>query len=295
MLWSQHVLFFKKKRSPPTSSCFFPGASPGFARSCLDGWNALSASLSANHSSARGPLGAGGWFQQTSLMEAISGGASVLAFITLAIQSAKTVSTILAGIKDAPDDVRRTAETVSMLQWALEQLAQHGEASRVPLAEGIKDQLRICSENLEAYASKLAKLLALDTDGRGRRVWKRIKAVLDEKELDKMTEIMAAHASTLNLSLQSTQMLDPGLESQSPVCPSVVLTRPAQCEPPRWEGTDLPALSTYLCKLSGQLGSMERRPSRHEQHPYRPCKSRRAARGAVAQHSHGSGSNHHDL
>lgn len=144
-----------------------------------------------------------------SRMDAISGGASVLAFITLAIQSAKTISVVLAGIKDAPDNVRRTANTVSMLQWALEQLAQSQQTSGAVFPRGIEEQVKTCSDNLAAFASTLGKLQSLDTDGRGRRVWKRVKAVIDEKELDKMTGTMAAHASTLNLSLQSTQMSEP--------------------------------------------------------------------------------------
>src|SRR5690349_5074849 len=104
------------------------------------------------------------------MMDAISGGASVLAFITLAIQSAKTISVVLAGIKDSPDNVRRTANTVSMLQWALEQLAQSQQTSGAAFPRGIEDQVKTCSDNLAAFVSKLGKLQALDTDGRGRRV-----------------------------------------------------------------------------------------------------------------------------
>ncbi|KAK3902849.1 hypothetical protein C8A05DRAFT_33423 [Staphylotrichum tortipilum] len=148
-------------------------------------------------------------------MDAISGGASVLAFITLAIQSAKTISVLLAGIKDAPDSVQCTAETVSMLQWALEQLAQCQQTSGAALPQRIEDQVKTCSHNLATFASTLGKLQTLDTDGRGRRVWKRVKAVFDEKELDKMTRIMAAHSSALSLSLQSTQMSDPELQTKA--------------------------------------------------------------------------------
>jgi len=118
-------------------------------------------------------------------MDAISAGASVLAFITLAIQSAKTISVLLTDIKDTPDNVQRTAEA----------------------------EVKTCSDNLAAFASRLGRLHTLDTDGRGRRVWKRVKAVIDVKELDKMTGIMAAHSSALSLSLQSTQMSDPSLET----------------------------------------------------------------------------------
>ncbi|KAK3896944.1 hypothetical protein C8A05DRAFT_39508, partial [Staphylotrichum tortipilum] len=139
-------------------------------------------------------------------MDAVSGGASVIAFITLAAQSAKAIYDLLSGIKDTPDNVRRAVDTVSMLQWALKQLAQCGQTSGIALPAGIEDQLKMCSANLSAYASTLAKLQALDTDSRGRRAWKRVKAVLDEKELGRMTEVLAAHSSALSLTLQSTQL-----------------------------------------------------------------------------------------
>jgi len=81
----------------------------------------------------------------------------VLAFITLAVQSAKTISVVLAGIKDAPDNVRRTAETVSMLQWALEPLAQRQQTSGAALPERIELQVKTCSDNLAAFASTLGR------------------------------------------------------------------------------------------------------------------------------------------
>ncbi len=142
-------------------------------------------------------------------MDAVSGGASVLAFITLAIQSAKTVSDFLTGIKDAPDNVRRAAASASMLQQVLEQLAQCLQASGVGFARDIETMIRECSNNLAAFAAKLVKLEILDTDGRGRQAWKRVKTVLNENEIEKRTKLMVTHSSILGLSLQSTQMQDP--------------------------------------------------------------------------------------
>jgi hypothetical protein len=148
-------------------------------------------------------------------MDAISSGASVLAFVTLAIQSAKTISHLLASIKDAPENVRRAAESVSVVQWALEQLAQFHSAGGAALPQGLEAHVKTCSVNLAAFASTLGKLRSLDTDSRGRRVWKRVKAVLNEKDLDKMAATMAAHSSALSLSLQPTQMSDSRLEAWS--------------------------------------------------------------------------------
>ncbi len=145
-------------------------------------------------------------------MEVIGGGASVIAFITLAIQPAKTISSLVAGIKDAPDNVRRTASTVLMLQRALEQLAQCRQMSGAAFPEGIEAQIKICSDDLAGFASTLGKLRILDTDGRSRQAWKRVRTMFDEKELDRMTHIMAAHSSILSLSLQSTQRSDSILE-----------------------------------------------------------------------------------
>ncbi len=139
-------------------------------------------------------------------MEAVGAGASVLAFVTLAIQSTKAISVVLSGIKDAPDNVRRTAQTIFTLQYALEQLAQ---GQQVP--QGLESQVKACSDDLAAFSTTLGKLQTLPADGRGRRAWKRVKAVLDEKTLDNMVAIMAAHSSALGLSIQSAQMSDPSV------------------------------------------------------------------------------------
>ncbi|KAK4164342.1 hypothetical protein QBC43DRAFT_288937 [Cladorrhinum sp. PSN259] len=138
-------------------------------------------------------------------MDAVGAGAGVVAFITLALQSAKIICNTLSGIKDGPKDVARAASAVEMLQGALLALSHSLSPS---LTRGFAGQTlegftKRCSENLQAFASKLAKIQFADTDSRSRKRWKRVKALINEKDLQKITSSVATYSSTLELWLQS--------------------------------------------------------------------------------------------
>ncbi|KAK4163278.1 hypothetical protein QBC43DRAFT_319825 [Cladorrhinum sp. PSN259] len=138
-------------------------------------------------------------------MEAIGAGASVVAFITLAVQSAKTVSDTLSGIQDAPENVRHATSAVGMLQAALDQLLQCPSVSQGHTSRDLHDNIKQCYEDLAGFASKLRKIQISGTASRSRQLWKRVRAFIDEKEIDRMVKIVTSHSSTLSLWLQSLQ------------------------------------------------------------------------------------------
>lgn len=81
---------------------------------------------------------------------------------------------------------------VKILQWALKQLAHRLTTSgQLPPIE-FQIQIQKCSDDLGAFASKLIKFEALETDSRARKLWKRPKAVLSEKDLERMTEAVGS-------------------------------------------------------------------------------------------------------
>lgn len=130
-------------------------------------------------------------------MDPVSAGASVLAFITVALQSAKTISNFLAGIKDGPENVARAITFIAMLQGTLTQLAQCPASN-----QAILNYIKSCSEDLANVASKLSKFQLLNTDGSSRKALKRIRTTFHEKELDRIVTTMGTHSSILSLCLQ---------------------------------------------------------------------------------------------
>jgi hypothetical protein len=132
-------------------------------------------------------------------------GASVIAFITIAVQSAKTITNVITGIRDAPENVRRAEKTVAMLEETLKQLGQCHAVIEATPAQDIGARIKDCSDDMAAYVSLLRKLQLLHTDSPSRRAWKRFRTVFNEKDLDRMTTVVGTHASTLGLWLASQE------------------------------------------------------------------------------------------
>jgi hypothetical protein len=124
---------------------------------------------------------------------------SVITFISFSIESANLIYKVLTGIEDGPESVSITVSNVKILQWALKQLAHRLTTSgQLPPIE-FQIQIQKCSDDLGAFASKLTKFEALETDSRARKLWKRLKAALGDKDLERMTETVGAYSSSLNL------------------------------------------------------------------------------------------------
>jgi len=137
-------------------------------------------------------------------MDPLSGAASVIAVITLAFQSAKTISGVLTGIKDGPKSVTQAITAIAILQETLEQLGQCRAVHETSTSPAMKAQVKTCSDNLAIFASRLRKLHVLDTDSHSGKAWKRIKTLFNERELVRMTAAVGTYSSTLSLWLDSS-------------------------------------------------------------------------------------------
>ncbi|CAG7562353.1 unnamed protein product [Fusarium equiseti] len=93
-------------------------------------------------------------------MEAIGAGASTLAFVLLALKSAKIINESLSSIKDAPRTVIELLEDIKFLQSVLERLSQctlqHASISTV---DSLTQTLQGCTTELSSIEGRLAKLL----------------------------------------------------------------------------------------------------------------------------------------
>ncbi|KAJ3471643.1 hypothetical protein MRS44_001742 [Fusarium solani] len=101
-------------------------------------------------------------------MEAIGGGANVLAFVVLGIKSAKLTHDTLSAISDGPARVRNLAAGFLQLHWILEQLLQCRAAATDTALHG---QARQCCLSRERATG---------------RFWKRLKAAISESDLEKL-------------------------------------------------------------------------------------------------------------
>jgi hypothetical protein len=127
-------------------------------------------------------------------------GASVLAFVTLGLKSAKIIHEVLSSFKDGSKTVEQTARDVSCLQSTLERLARCRIVAEGP-DQALTARIELCADDMKSFAEKLKKLAISEGPGLERQ-WKRLKVFLNEKDLGKMSAVVAGHTAGLNLDLQ---------------------------------------------------------------------------------------------
>lgn len=130
---------------------------------------------------------------------------SAITIATVSFQLTVAIYDILTNIKDGPANVAQCASAVALLQGALKQLSQIPNLQELVGFEALDLEVRKCSDFLKSFVSKLGKLQIFSTDTGCRVAWKRVKAVLDEKDLDRMAGTISAHFAALSLWLQSAQ------------------------------------------------------------------------------------------
>jgi hypothetical protein len=133
-------------------------------------------------------------------MEAIGAGASVLAFVTLGLKSAKTIHEVLSSFKDESKIVEQSARNVASLQSTLERLATCRIVRDCP-DEALTAKIESCADDMTRFAEKLTELAIIDSPGLERQ-WKKLKAFLNEKDLAQISAVVVAHTTGLNLHLK---------------------------------------------------------------------------------------------
>ncbi|KAK9780844.1 putative Ankyrin [Seiridium cardinale] len=143
-------------------------------------------------------------------MDPVSAGASVIAFIDLALASAKFIHNFLSAAKDGPQSVRRLVEDIGQLQTILQSLQElEPDKQGGPFVAALGPQVQRCSEDLKQFRILLGQLDATTASSRGGKLWKRLKSAASDKDLERIRETIASHISVLNFNLsllQTTQL-----------------------------------------------------------------------------------------
>jgi hypothetical protein len=139
-------------------------------------------------------------------MEPLSAGASVLAFLGLALKSAKAIHDVFSAIKDEPRNVGDLMDELTQLKSILERLLQIqvGQASDTGMID-LLVPMKKCAEDVANFSLKLQCLKLSGVDSKAGRLWRRIKAAITEKDLEKMRDISRGHVLMLNFQLSILQ------------------------------------------------------------------------------------------
>ncbi|KAF5609931.1 uncharacterized protein FSUBG_3712 [Fusarium subglutinans] len=155
-------------------------------------------------------------------MEAVGAGASILTFITVAFSVTQSIHSALSAIKDGPQVIRLLTDEIFQLKSILQRL---DEVSFVSINDIDKSQLnglaKKCKDDLSALNFRLKSLDVANSDGRGDRLWRKLKLSFSGKDLDQVRHVVRGHVQHLTVRLnliqvqqgsftatQSTQILD---------------------------------------------------------------------------------------
>ena len=131
--------------------------------------------------------------------ESMDGAASAITVVSLALSSTKVLYEIVASIKHAPKCVSQIALYLRDLSSILQQLV--GYSANLHLAADLPTLIERFGESLKTLDAKLGKLSASDGNNRAELMWKNVKALLQERQLEKMATCLQQHVAALSLQL----------------------------------------------------------------------------------------------
>lgn len=139
-------------------------------------------------------------------MEAIGVGASTLAFVLLALKSAKIVNESLSSIKDAPSIVSELLKDIESLQSVLGRISgsllRHAPTSTI---ESLNDILQACTTELSSIECRLAKFSTSSGSSRSSRMYKGVLAYVKKEDLENARGRIRDKSTQINLYLSLLQ------------------------------------------------------------------------------------------
>lgn len=135
-------------------------------------------------------------------MEAIGVGASTLAFVLLALKSAKIVNESLSSIKDAPSIVSELLKDIESLQSVLGRipgsLLRHAPTSTI---ESLNDILQACTTELSSIECRLEKFSTSSGSSRSSRMYKGVLAYVKKEDLENARGRIRDKSTQINITI----------------------------------------------------------------------------------------------
>jgi hypothetical protein len=147
-------------------------------------------------------------------MDGVSAAASIVALVTVALQSASAIHAVVSGIRNGPEQVSQLILALESLNGVLQQLSRlqtiRQDGSREDLSD-LENLMGSCVKDINRFRRMLAKLQHVPADKTLGRAWKQVKPILHKEEFREMRQTIHDYISRLNLQLNIIQRYVTGL------------------------------------------------------------------------------------
>lgn len=137
-------------------------------------------------------------------MEALSGGPSVLAFLSIAIKTTEGIYKLVSCYRDAPDQAKRLATAIQDLSRifkcfsSLQIFVEDRETAAISDLKGLLDRY---VKDVDKFSMQLTKFLHQPDGKKLERVWKNIRTVLRKDDLSDMWTALQHYGTVIGLQL----------------------------------------------------------------------------------------------
>ncbi len=146
-------------------------------------------------------------------MDCLSGAASIITVVGLALSSTQTIYHAVSNIRDGPRTIQQMLSGLQTLSSLLTQLLQSSDSFY--LAADLQELVQGCATNLKRFEEQLGKL-SLSADNKAKKLWKHAKVMLGSKDLERMASLIKQDVAALALQIQIIE----GYTAGSPTEPS---------------------------------------------------------------------------
>ncbi|OAL29584.1 hypothetical protein AYO22_01998 [Fonsecaea multimorphosa] len=142
-------------------------------------------------------------------MEPVSAGASVLAFVGIALQGTKSLYNVLSGFRHATRETASLVAAVGNLRNILIQLRDCRALAEPNVdLQNVRNLLDACTQDIANFKKDLDKIQYDPTTPKIQKAWKRVRAALTEKQLTAMWHKLNHHCNVLQFQLNLLQSND---------------------------------------------------------------------------------------
>ena len=132
-------------------------------------------------------------------MDAVSGAASVITVVGLALSSVQTIHNAVYSLRNGSPTIEQMLFNLQSLSSILQQLSQSQD--RFYRAADLPKFVQACATNLGGFEDQLVKMIP-SAENKARKLLKSAKLIICSKDLDRMAGLIQQHVAALSLQLQ---------------------------------------------------------------------------------------------